>query len=213
MNYFDKRVVYYTILISKLLDENYEKILEKIAKVFQLNDATILNTILRNKLFQKLNSTTAIDMRINFANTSWGGENEFGKNKNEFDVLKVAHEAFSLLEELTKDVTKVEAVNTLMKQQKDKNNFSTLVALLLYVQGRYDNITISSLGKALKAGELDAGLTLLFFSEKTQHSILCTEITKIRDFFLYPEIEKMLVKDYSFDKDKLSNNLLKDKMI
>ncbi len=211
MNYFEKQTIYYTVLVAELLGKEYEEVFDKISAIYFQIDNQILRRILTDNTFQELKSTIALSMRINFIDSYCPVHSAFGNEISERESLYIKREAFSLIEELTKATTNVGAINILMRHQKDKDTFSSLVALLLYAQGRYDTHTVSSLGKALKGGDLNAGLILLFFAKNQQYELLFSEMIKVQEIYLYPEIMDMLIERYGFNRNKKAGNLLNSK--
>lgn len=138
---------------------------------------------------------------------------EFGADSEEMDALLIKQDAIRVIEELAKDVTKANLLNTLFKLPKEKGECSTLTAILLFVQGRYDNNSTAMLRKALKNADLDSGIVLLFFSEKSQYNSLCMEISRVSEFHIHPEISKLLATYYDFEENIVVGNLLQHKTV
>lgn len=208
MNYLERRAVYYSCVISELLHKDCADIFGTIAAAFHAQGAERIKRILSDETFKKLSSTRALDMRINFTTAFCGDKGEFGSTEEETTALEIKRDAVALIEELSDDVTRSEPLDALLGMEKEKNCFSVIAVLIVYIQGRYDGISVSTLGKALKKGETDAGIILLYFSDEAKREMICRELAKNRQIYVYPEIADMLATEYGFGRENLMGNLL-----
>lgn len=198
MNYIEKRVVYYTSIVARLLGKPCEEAFEKTAPIFHQEENSFLREVFNSQTFKRLESSRAVDMHINFVQ-SFKNDSEFGASSAEFETLFVKRDAERLVEEISKNATAT-PVNTLFQLQKQKETCTPLIAVLLYNQGCCNSNIFAMLRKALKNGDVDAGLILLYLSKQEQYPVLCAELTKIGEYNLYPELSAMLETYYATDK-------------
>lgn len=204
MNYLEQRTIYYSVIVSELLSKSYEEVFDKISKVFCQNENQRLKEILKAEMFNMLSSSTALDMHITFLKAFCEDESEFGKESDEMNALEIKRSAMLFIEELNNDIVGANPLNTLFKIQKQNNNCSSIIALLLLTNGRYDNNSISMLTKSLKNGDLDSGIILLSQTKETnQIEMYGLELAKIQEFILHAEIIDVLINRYKLDKEKL----------
>lgn len=194
LNYFERKLVYYTTLLSELLPgKRYEEVFDALSPIFYISDDARLNSVLAHPTFQKLDSSRAINMQMNYVQSFCSDDAEFGKSPDELGALEMRFDAISLVEELSKDATKPDPLAVLCELQKEKGVCGAAVVLSLYVRGYFDNQSRAMLGKALKKGDLDAGIVAFYFAAgEAYRQQICSEILKMPESRLYPEIDDTL---------------------
>lgn len=199
-SYLANRSLYYTILLAELIPNGYTWAADIVLPIFLCAEDAKIRTILSNKDFQKLKSSRSIEMHKNFVLSLCSDKAFFGMTEDELLALDIRQDAIRLIEELSKDITCADPLLTLVRFQKEKGCLSALLALLLYSQGKNDSRTASMLGKALKNGELDAGVVWLALTDAADRAAIYQQMSaKLTELCLYPELSNILCKTYGVE--------------
>ena len=206
-SYQANRSLYYTILLAELMPNGYTWAADIVLPIFLCADDAKIRSIISSRDFQKLKSSRSIEMHKSFVLSMCANKEFFGMKEDELLALDIRQDAIMLIEELSKDVTFADPLLKLVRLQKEKGCLSSLLALLLYSQGKNDSRTASMLGKALKNGDLDAGVVWLALSDAADRAAIYQQMSaKLTELCLYPELSNILFKTYGVENIAESHN-------
>ena len=190
-NYIENRTIFYSVLIKELTEKEFNEVYKQVSHFFACTDDERILKVIGNPIFQQLSSAQAIVMHLNFVSAFCFDRGMFGMNTFEKEVLNAKLDALRFVESIMLNDGTITPLKRIIALNKDRDVFSTLIAMVRMVSGQCDSKSKALLGKGLKSGDIDAGLLLLNITSAVEEKkAVLAQIKQLDDSAFYYDVIK-----------------------
>ena len=190
-NYIETRTIFYSVLIKELTKKEFAEVYKRVSHFFACTDNERILKVIDNPIFQQLSSVQAIVMHLNFVSAFCVDKGMLGIDAFDKEMLNAKLDALRFFESITLSDGTITPLKRIIALNKDRDIFSTLVAMVRMVSGQCDAKTRALLCRGVKSGDIDAGLLLLnIVSSVEEKKNVIAQIKQLDDSGFYLDVIK-----------------------